>query len=110
MGLQEIADRAAAYTEANRQAAAMKELEKATKKWTLPMVLRTYSSNGRGTEDLGRESAILMGHGYDASVMTEEGGHIHVGRLLLTGGLSVLAGKRGIRAGGKHSIMWKRVA
>ena len=85
-------------------------LEKLTKQWTQPLVMRTYDSNAKGEAHFAAEAALFTEHSYDASMMSEEGGHVHVGRLLLTGGLSVFAGKPGIRSGGKHTVTWKRIA
>jgi hypothetical protein len=85
-------------------------LEKLTKQWTQPLVMRTYDSNAMGEAHFAAEAALFTEHSYDASMMSEEGGHVHVGRLLLTGGLSVFAGKPGIRSGGKHTVTWKRIA
>ena len=52
---------------------------------------------------------MLLGiHGYSPIMQTSDGGHVHVGRLLLTGGLSVFAGKRGIRSDGTITVTFQR--
>ena len=61
------------------------------------MVIRRYDSNERGTAAFEAEAEILRARGYRLQSQDAEGSHIHAGRLLLTGGLSVLAGRRGIR-------------
>lgn len=83
---------------------------KATGDWTLPLVMRTYPTDDKGQALFGRESELFLAHGYEPLGMTEDGGHVHAGRLILTGGLSIFAGKRGIRAGGKHTVTWRREA
>jgi hypothetical protein len=80
-----------------------------TRSWTQPLVMRTYETNVKGEALFADEAAAFVEHGYEASMMSEEGGHIHAGRLLLTGGLSIFAGNKGIRAGGKHTITWKKL-
>ena len=47
-------------------------------------------------------------HGYTPLTQSADGGHVHVGRLLLTGGLSVLAGKRGIRSDGTIAMTFRK--
>lgn len=83
------------------------ELERATQHWTLPLVPRTYQDNVADRRRLTLESKILPEHGYEASMQTQEGGHIHVGRLLVTAGWSVLAGQRGIRSKGSLTITYR---
>ena len=51
-----------------------------------------------------REAKILEAQGYRTQSQEAEGSHLHVGRLLLTGGLSVLAGRRGIRSRGMLTV------
>jgi hypothetical protein len=43
-------------------------------------------------------------------MQSAEGSHLHAGRLLLTGGLSVFAGRRGIRSKGKLTVTYQKVA
>lgn len=93
-----------------RQAQLTKELNKLTKGWTNPLIMRTYAAGHKGEEALVKESAVFIPNGYEPTMMSEEGGHVHVGRLLLTGGVSILAGKRGIRSNGKRTITWRRSA
>ena len=71
---------------------------------------RTYEPNEKGEAKFQAEAAAFTEHGYEPSLQREEGGHIHAGRLLLTGGLSIFAGKRGIRAGGKRTVTWRKQA
>jgi hypothetical protein len=94
---------------AKKAAAAAVKLGELTRSWTQPLVMRTYETNVKGEALFADEAAAFVEHGYEASMMSEEGGHIHAGRLLLTGGLSIVAGKKGIRAGGKHTITWKKL-
>ena len=56
------------------------------------------------------ESDVLAEHGYSAKLQTDDGGHVHVGRLLMTGGLSAFAGRRGIRSKGKYSVTFEKGA
>ena len=86
-----------------------KELDKATRSFSLPLVMRTYATNPKGDEQFATESIVFTQNGYDATNLSEEGGHVHAGRLILTGGLSILAGKRGIRSGGKRTVTWKKM-
>lgn len=84
------------------------DLKKATSDWKSPLLVRTYDDNSKGQKRLQEEAAVLTAHGYEPQMQTQDGGHIHAGRLILTGGFSVLAGKRGIRAGGKVSITYRK--
>jgi hypothetical protein len=93
---------------AKKAAAAAVKLGELTRSWTQPLVMRTYETNVKGEALYADEAAAFVEHGYEASTMSKEGGHIHAGRLLLTGGLSIFAGKKG-RAGGKHTITWKKL-
>ena len=94
---------------AKKVAAAAVKLGELTRSWTQPLVIRTYETNVKGEALFADEATAFVEHGYEASMMSEEGGHIHAGRLLLTGGLSIFAGKKGIRAGGRHTITWKKL-
>lgn len=87
-----------------------RELRDATQRWTAPFVVRTYESNPRGESIFAHEAAILARHEYEPTMQSAEGSHIHAGRLLLTGGLSVFAGGRGIRSKGKLTVTYRRVA
>lgn len=103
------------------------ELEKVTRNWTLPAVMRTYEKQrqrahwGPGMsvvpakvteveEQFAEEAAILAEHGYQPAMQSAEGSHLHAGRLLLTGGLSMFAGRGGIRSKGKLSVTYHRIA
>jgi hypothetical protein len=87
-----------------------RELRSATKGWTLPIVVRTYESNRKGEAAFADEAAILARHRYQPSMQSAEGSHLHAGRLLLTGGLSVFAGRSGIRSKGKLTVTFQRMA
>ena len=84
------------------------ELRNVTRDWTVPVVVRAYESNLSGEAAFASEAAILARHSYDPSMQSAEGSHLHAGRLLLTGGLSVLAGRRGIRSKGKLTVTFQR--
>ncbi|MEO8230501.1 MAG: SHOCT domain-containing protein [Chloroflexota bacterium] len=47
-------------------------------------------------------------HDYQPVTQSEDGGHLHAGRLLMTGGFSFLAGKGGIRSDGRVTVTYKR--
>ena len=91
-------------TDERRRAEPRARLESATNVWTKPVVMRRYESNERGTVAFERDAAILLAQGYNIQSQGAEGSHIHAGRLLLTGGLSVLAGRRGIRSKGLITV------
>jgi hypothetical protein len=71
------------------------QLAHLTQVWALPIVLET-------------ETQVLGLHGYTPASQSEDGGHIHAGRLLMTGGLSVLAGGRGTRAKGSITVTFHK--
>lgn len=85
-----------------------RELEEATRSWTLPTVMRTFEAGDKQERLFALEGSILDDHGYEALMQDADGGHVHVGRLLLTGGLSVLAGRKGIRSKGKMTVTFRR--
>jgi hypothetical protein len=91
-----------------RNAQLTKELNKLTRGWTTPLIMRTYPAGSKGEAALVQESEVFIPNGYEPSLMSEDGGHVHVGRLLLTGGLSIFAGKKGIRSNGKRTITWRK--
>ena len=84
-------------------------LAAATAGWTLPTVVRTYQRDKDGQTILNAEVAVLAAHGYQPSMQSEDGGHIHAGRLLLTGGLSVFAGGSGVRSKGNLTLTFQRL-
>jgi hypothetical protein len=90
--------------------AAATELRSATRDWTAPSLFRKYESGDAGQHRLEGEMDILGLHGYEADAQSEDGGHVHVGRIFATGGLSILAGSRGTRSKGAVSVTYKRVA
>ena len=114
MGLSDWAEKTKAKALADKAALALAATTtaatKATKGWTLPLVIRTYGAGADGEALLERESALFIDHGYEPMGVSEDGGHIHAGRLILTGGLSIFAGKAGIRSGGKRTVTWRLAA
>jgi hypothetical protein len=86
------------------------DLEHATQGWTLPLVPRTYQDKEPDRLRLTVEAKRMTEHGYEPSMQSQDGGHIHVGRLLMTGGWSVLAGQSGIRSKGGMTITYTRKA
>ena len=86
------------------------ELRRATHGWSSPLVVRTYDADDRGRRAFEVEARILLvGEGYAPEQQTENGGHIHVGRLVLSGGFSVLAGRRWIRSRGKFTATFRKL-
>jgi Short C-terminal domain len=79
-----------------------------TQVWALPIVTRTYEGSDSGRRSLETETQVLGLHGYTPASQSEDGGHIHAGRLLMTGGLSVLAGGRGTRAKGSITVTFHK--
>lgn len=88
----------------------LKELSKVTATWTAPVVVRSYDSNDKGRRAYADETAVLAEHGYVPLTQSEQGGHVHAGRLIMTGGLSVFAGKRGTRSTGAMTVTFARQA
>lgn len=93
---------------AKRRQQATKDLVKATRNWSATNCVRRYEGNQKGDQLFQDESDVLSEHGYLAKLQTDDGGHVHVGRLLLTGGLSAFAGSRGIRSKGKYSVTFEK--
>lgn len=62
----------------------------ATNDWTDPVVVRTYTSDETGRVMLPLEARVLAAYGYQPATQAAEGGHLNVGRLLATGGWSIL--------------------
>jgi hypothetical protein len=83
-------------------------LHQATNGGTVPVVVRRYAFGQAGDQLFQIESEILLSHGYEAFLQSEQGGHIHAGRLLLTGGLSVFAGSRGTRSGSTLTVSFRK--
>lgn len=94
---------------AKQRATAEKDIKKASADWTAPMVVREYEGGEKGQQSLQTEASIFAEHGYEPWAQNEQGSHIHAGRLLLTGGLSVFAGKRGIRGKSKTTVTYRLV-
>jgi Short C-terminal domain len=84
------------------------QLAHLTQVWALPIVTRTYEGSDAGRRSLETETQVLGLHGYTPASQSEDGGHIHAGRLLMTGGLSVLAGGRGTRAKGSITVTFHK--
>lgn len=85
------------------------DLKKESRNWTLPVIVRIYENDKKGQKQFQEEAAILGRQGYAPQTQSGEGGHIHAGRLLLTGGLSIFAGGRGIRSKGKLNVTYLKV-
>jgi hypothetical protein len=83
-------------------------LRDATANWQLPSLVRTYDRTSGGEGRLRAEMDVLGLHDYRPFTQSEDGGHVHVGRLLVTGGFSVLAGRRGIRSKGSLTVTYRR--
>ena len=84
-------------------------LKEATASWTVPVLVRTYE--GEQAQAAYQEEAQVLGrHGYAPQAQTEDGGHVHVGRLLATAGWSVLAGRKGIRSDPSLTVTYTRTA
>lgn len=81
-----------------------------TRDWRLPVLLRTYESGAKGETAFAGEAEILARHDYHPLSQSSEGSHLHAGRLLLTGGLSIFAGRSGIRSKGKLTVTFERRA
>jgi hypothetical protein len=78
--------------------------------WMLGAVTRTYPGNDEGRKVFAAETQLLAAHGYRVTSQSQDGGHIHAGRLIATGGLSVLAGQGGTRAKGSITVTFEKVA
>jgi hypothetical protein len=75
-----------------------------TQSWTLPTITRTYEGSEAGRYRQQAETQVLGLHGYAPASQSQDGGHVHAGRILMTGGLSVLAGGHGTRAKGSITV------
>jgi hypothetical protein len=84
-------------------------LKAATNEWALPLVVRAYDSTDAGRALLQAEAVVLDNHGYGFAGQSAEGSHLHAGRLIATGGLSVLAGKEGTRSDGKLTVTFRKL-
>lgn len=93
---------------ARQMAHAEEDLRVATKHWTLPVLMRRYVSGDLGDRHFEHEAAILAAHRYVPALQSEQGGHLHAGRILLTGGLSILAGRSGIRSGATFAVTFRK--
>ena len=85
------------------------DLKQATGSWSTPVLVRTYE--GKKAQATYQAEANLLGqHGYVPQTQTQDGGHVHVGRLLATGGWSILAGKKGIRSDTTMAVTYVKAA
>ena len=75
-----------------------------------PVLAREYGNDSQGRQDLAGEAQQLSRLGYAAVAQSEDPGHLHAGRLLLTGGLSILAGKSGTRSDGRLTVTYRLIA
>ena len=82
-------------------------LSTSTGGWTVPILVRTYSANAADTT-FQDEAIVLVKHGYRLTTQSGAGGHIHAGRLILTGGLSVLGGPDAIRSKGSITVTYQK--
>src|SRR5688572_25336207 len=76
----------------------------------MSVVVRRYALTAAGLQEFRRDAASLGRSGFVPQSQAADGGHIHLGRLLLTGGWSVLAGKSGIRSEGTLTVTFVREA
>jgi hypothetical protein len=84
------------------------QLSVITHGWTIPAITRTYEGSETGRRLMDAETQVLGVHGYVPASQSQDGGHIHAGRILMTGGLSVLAGSAGTRAKGSITVTFQR--
>jgi hypothetical protein len=78
--------------------------------WSAPLVVRQYSTDQAGQNQLMAEAKLFDDNGYEAMASSADGGHVHAGRLILTGGLAALGGPDQIRSQGTITITYKRKA
>jgi hypothetical protein len=77
---------------------------------TVPMLTRTYPGTNEGRQDFAAETRLLGAQGYRVAAQSQDPGHIHAGRLIATGGLSILAGEAGTRAKGSITVTFEKAA
>lgn len=92
-----------------RDASIAYDLGGITSNYTQPVVVRQYDSDNKGVQRYQKEAQMLTANGYRIEGQDTQGSHIHAGRLILTGGWSVLAGRRGIRSKGKVTVTFLKV-
>lgn len=80
----------------------------ATNNWTSALVVRTYEGKN-AAKDFEEEGNLFSLRGYSIEGQTSDGGHIHAGRLLLTGGLSIFAGRAGTRSKNKMTVTFVKM-
>lgn len=85
-----------------------RDLANATGGWARPAVIRTFDSNDAGETMFAWEASVFQEHGYQPAMQSAEGSHLHAGRLILTGGLSVFAGRSGTRSQGKLTVTFQK--
>jgi len=86
------------------------ELERATGRWTMPVVVRTYRRDRQGEDQMREELRLLAVKHYEPATQSQDGDHVHAGRLIMTGGLSIFACRSGIRSKGDITITFRRVS
>lgn len=86
------------------------ELAGLTQGWQMPALVRTYKGDDDGRRHMAAETQLLAMHGYRLASQSQDGGHFHGGRLILTGGLSVLAGSKGTRSKGSTTVTFEKIA
>ena len=97
------------FLSGSRGASIAYDLGGITSNYTQPVVVRQYDSDDKGIQQYEKEAQILTMNGYRIEGQDAQGSHIHAGRLILTGGWSVLAGRRGIRSKGKVTVTFLKV-
>lgn len=108
---QEFSDASQAKAEEMRSRAAEKKtLARAQKikgrPWWESAPGSTYVVSYDDLEQLNAELPIAEEWGWDMAQSTATDGHVHLGRAVLTGGLTLLA--KGGRSKGKTTVTWKR--
>ena len=68
------------------------ELARATDGWTAPLVVRSYRDDAKARENVGREAALLQGHGYRARLQRGGSHDLPLGYAAVLGEHIVLPG------------------
>ena len=74
------------------------DLKKATNGWKAPALVREYGQDKKAQELFQEEAAVLAGYNYLPQTQSTESSHVHLGRDILTGGLTILLGKGSSKA------------
>ena len=80
-----------------------RRLYQATNHWTLPVFPTSYTGNDEGHLRFRAEAAVLGVHGDAPVAQSEDGGHIHAGRLLMNRWPECLRGQGGHPERRQHS-------